>query len=109
LRLRLDERKVIERAKGALMRRYNLSEEAAFQRLRRAAVDSRRSMADISRALLVSEAVAGNVPAEEAVVQVVILVIHCIACEHSPYVARTPARSRKEQSICSARGKSHWA
>src|SRR5207245_1639394 len=64
LRLRLDERKVIERAKGALMRRYNLSEEAAFQRLRRAAMDSRRSMADISRALLVSESVAGDVPAE---------------------------------------------
>ena len=64
LRLRLDERKVIERAKGALMRRYNLSEETAFQRLRRAAMDSRRSMADISRALLVSESVAGDVPAE---------------------------------------------
>src|SRR2546425_6499981 len=45
LRTRLDERKVIERAKGALMRRYGLSEEDAFQRLRRAAMDSRRSMA----------------------------------------------------------------
>jgi len=64
LRMRLDERKVIERAKGALMRRYGLSEEAAFQRLRRAAMDSRRSMAEISRALLVSESVAGDVPGE---------------------------------------------
>jgi len=46
------------------MRRYGLSEEAAFQRLRRAAMDSRRSMAEISRALLVSESVAGDVPGE---------------------------------------------
>jgi len=64
LRTRLDERKVIERAKGALMRRYGLSEDDAFQRLRRAAMDSRRSMADIARALLVSESVAGDVPAQ---------------------------------------------
>src|SRR5881296_1658771 len=64
LRARLDERKVIERAKGAIMRRYGLSEEDAFQRLRRAAMDSRRSMAEIARALLVSESVAGDVPAE---------------------------------------------
>ena len=64
LRARLDERKVIERAKGALMRRYGLSEEDAFQRLRRAAMDSRRSMAEIARALLVSESVAGDVPAQ---------------------------------------------
>ena len=64
LRARLDERKVIERAKGAIMRRYGLSEEDAFQRLRRAAMDSRRSMAEIARALLVSESVAGSVPAE---------------------------------------------
>ncbi len=64
LRTRLDERKVIERAKGALMRRYGLNEEDAFQRLRRAAMDSRRSMAEIARALLVSESVAGDVPAQ---------------------------------------------
>ena len=64
LRARLDERKVIERAKGALMRRYGLSEEDAFQRLRRAAMDSRRSMAEIARALLVSESVSGDVPAQ---------------------------------------------
>jgi len=64
LRARLDERKVIERAKGAIMRRYGLSEEDAFQRLRRAAMDSRRSMAEIARALLVSESVTGDVPAK---------------------------------------------
>jgi len=64
LRERLEERKVIERAKGALMRRYGLDEEKAFQRLRRAAMDTRRPMAEIARALLVSESVGGDVPAK---------------------------------------------
>jgi response regulator NasT len=64
LRQRLEERKVVERAKGVLMRRHSLSEEDAFQRLRRAAMDSRRPMADIARALLVSESVAPSLPAQ---------------------------------------------
>lgn len=55
LRQRLEDRKVIERAKGALMARYTLTEEEAFRRLRRAAMDSRRPMVDVARALLVSE------------------------------------------------------
>jgi len=55
LRQRLEDRKVIERAKGALMARYTLTEDEAFRRLRRAAMDSRRPMVDVARALLVSE------------------------------------------------------
>ncbi len=62
LRQTLEGRKVIERAKGTLMARYNLTEEEAFRRLRRAAMDSRRPMVDIARALLVSESVARDVP-----------------------------------------------
>jgi len=62
LRRSLEERKVIERAKGRLMARYQLSEDDAFRRLRRAAMDSRRPMVDIARALLVSESVASDVP-----------------------------------------------
>jgi response regulator NasT len=62
LRDSLEGRKVIERAKGVLMSRYQLSEEDAFRRLRRAAMDSRRPMVDIARALLVSESVASDVP-----------------------------------------------
>ena len=58
LRRELEERKLVERAKGLLMRRYSLSEPEAFQRLRRAAMDSRRPMAEIARAVLTSEAVA---------------------------------------------------
>jgi response regulator NasT len=62
LRRSLEDRKVIERAKGRLMARYHLSEDEAFHRLRRAAMDSRRPMVDIARALLVSESVASDVP-----------------------------------------------
>jgi two-component system, response regulator PdtaR len=64
LRRSLEDRKVIERAKGRLMARYHLSEDEAFHRLRRAAMDSRRPMAEIARALLVSESVASDVPTD---------------------------------------------
>jgi response regulator NasT len=57
LKQTLEDRKVIERAKGRLMARHALTEEQAFQRLRRAAMDSRRPMIDIARAVLVSDTV----------------------------------------------------
>jgi len=62
LRQTLEERKVIERAKGRLMDKLNLTEEEAFRRLRRAAMNSRRPMVEIARALLVSESVAEDLP-----------------------------------------------
>jgi len=62
LRQNLEGRKVIERAKGTLMARFGLTEEEAFRRLRRAAMDSRRPMVDIAKALLVSESVAPDLP-----------------------------------------------
>ena len=58
LKQSLEGRKVIERAKGTLMARLGLTEEEAFRRLRRAAMDSRRPMVDIAKALLVSDTVA---------------------------------------------------
>lgn len=64
LKQTLEDRKVIERAKGALMTRLGLTEDEAFRRLRRAAMDNRRPMVEIARALLVSESVAGGVPTE---------------------------------------------
>ena len=63
LRTALEERKLIERAKGTLMARLGLTEEEAFHRLRRAAMDSRRPMGEIARALLVSESVIDALPA----------------------------------------------
>ena len=44
------------------MERLNLTEDEAFRRLRRAAMNSRRPMADLARALLVSESIAEGLP-----------------------------------------------
>ncbi|OLC36890.1 MAG: hypothetical protein AUH81_07465 [Candidatus Rokubacteria bacterium 13_1_40CM_4_69_5] len=61
LKQRLEDRKLIERAKGTLMARFALSEDDAFRRLRRAAMDGRRPMVEVARALLKSQSVAGDV------------------------------------------------
>lgn len=55
LRERLAARKLIERAKGVLMTRQGLTEDEAFRALRRAAMDRRRSIAEIAEAVLVAE------------------------------------------------------
>jgi AmiR/NasT family two-component response regulator len=57
LRQSLEDRKIIEKAKGALMARFGLTEDIAFRRLRKAAMDSRKPMVEIARALLMSESV----------------------------------------------------
>src|SRR5260370_31869129 len=49
LRQRLDDRKAIERPKGTLMTRHGLSEDEAFNRLRRTAMDPRRPMVQLAR------------------------------------------------------------
>ncbi len=64
LRARLEERKVIERAKGAMMQRHGLTEDEAFKRLRRTAMDTRRPMVEIARAVLVSESLSPELPAK---------------------------------------------
>ncbi len=48
----LHERKVIERAKGALMSRLGLSEEAAFRTLQKASMDHNRRLLDVAEATL---------------------------------------------------------
>jgi len=62
LKQALEARKVIERAKGTLMARLGLTEDEAFRRLRRSAMDSRRPMIDIAKALLVSESITRDTP-----------------------------------------------
>jgi AmiR/NasT family two-component response regulator len=57
LRQRLDARRVIERAKGLLMARQGLTEDAAYRTLRDAAMNQRRPMGEIARAVLVAAAV----------------------------------------------------
>jgi two-component system, response regulator / RNA-binding antiterminator len=51
----LADRKVIDKAKGVLMQRKGLSEEAAYQLLRKAAMDRNLRVAEVARTLLALE------------------------------------------------------
>jgi response regulator NasT len=48
----LETRKLVERAKGALMQREGLSEAEAFSRIQKTSRDSRRSMGDVAQEIL---------------------------------------------------------
>ncbi len=48
----LDNRKLIDRAKGVLMKQHQWAEPEAFRRLQRAAMNSRTTMADIAQKIL---------------------------------------------------------
>jgi response regulator NasT len=49
---KLAERKVIERAKGFLMERYHCSEDDAYRRLRRQAMDKNMKLSDVAQRML---------------------------------------------------------
>ena len=55
VRQQLEERKIIERAKGVLQQRFGLSEEEAYQRLRDESRRLRRTIRDVSDAVLLVE------------------------------------------------------
>ncbi|MDV7395135.1 ANTAR domain-containing protein, partial [Arthrospira platensis SPKY1] len=52
VRTALDERKLIERAKGELMRHQGLSEDEAYRLLRRTAMNQGRRLVDVAHAVL---------------------------------------------------------
>jgi two-component system, response regulator PdtaR len=55
LRQALEDRKVIERAKGLLMRKVGLDEQEAFRRLQKVAMDSNRRLIEVAHMILTSE------------------------------------------------------
>lgn len=55
LRKALEERKLIEKAKGVLMKRARLSEEEAFRRMQKSACDTNRKLAEVARSVLDAE------------------------------------------------------
>ncbi|MBN1871559.1 MAG: GAF and ANTAR domain-containing protein [Candidatus Omnitrophica bacterium] len=55
IREELESRKAIERAKGILMKQENLGEEEAYAKIRRYSMDNRRSMREVSEAIILSE------------------------------------------------------
>jgi signal transduction protein with GAF and PtsI domain len=59
LETKLEERKVIERAKGVLMKQLGVSEDEAFSRMRRKSMDSRKSMKEIAEAILLTKEIGG--------------------------------------------------
>jgi uroporphyrinogen-III synthase len=55
VRQQLEERKLVERAKGILQQRFNLSEDEAYQRLREESRRLRRSIREVAEAVLLVE------------------------------------------------------
>jgi len=55
LRQALEDRKVIERAKGAVMKRLRVGEEEAFRRLRKLASNSNRKVVEVAQGVILAE------------------------------------------------------
>jgi two-component system, response regulator PdtaR len=55
----LETRKLVERAKGILMKHHGLSEEEAFKRIRKTSMDSRKTMREVAEAILLTEKMVG--------------------------------------------------
>jgi two-component system, response regulator / RNA-binding antiterminator len=55
----LEDRKIIERAKGILMRERGLSEEAAYTLLRKAAMNENRRVAEVAQSLVTAARILG--------------------------------------------------
>jgi two-component system, response regulator PdtaR len=51
----LETRKIVERAKGILMRMSNLSEEAAYRMIHKKSMDTCRSMKEIAESLILMD------------------------------------------------------
>jgi len=55
LKQKLEARKLVDRAKGVLMTRLGLSEPEAFRKIQKTAMDTRKTMAEVARALLLTD------------------------------------------------------
>jgi response regulator NasT len=55
LRQAIEDRKLVERAKGIVMKRTGLDEEAAFRRLQKLSRDQSRKLVEIARGILTAE------------------------------------------------------
>ncbi len=55
IREELEARKVVEKAKGILMKKEGLSEEEAYNKIRKYSMDKRRSMREVSEAIILNE------------------------------------------------------
>ena len=53
---RLEARKAVDRAKGVLMARDNISEDEAYRRIQQQSMNARKSMREVADAILLAEA-----------------------------------------------------
>ncbi len=60
LKQALEDRKIIEKAKGLLMKKANLDESDAFRRLQKLASEKNKKLIEIARALVTAEEAYGN-------------------------------------------------
>jgi len=67
LQQRLDDRIIIERAKGILVQRLKISEEEAYQRLRVQSRRQRRQIRDIAQSLLDTQSLMDPTPPEDGI------------------------------------------
>ncbi len=67
IKRQLETRKLVERAKGILQQRYQLSEEEAYLRLRNESRRLRRPMRDLAEAIIMAEELARRGPMSDAV------------------------------------------
>ena len=56
----LEERKIIERAKGILMKSRKLSEDEAYALLRQTAMNEKKKLADIAQSVVMAAAILGS-------------------------------------------------
>lgn len=54
LNRKFDERKVVEKAKGMLMKEFKITEDEAYKKIRRLSMDKRCSMAEIAQTILIN-------------------------------------------------------
>ena len=50
----LEIRKIVERAKGIMMKDHGISEEAAFKKIQKYSMDSRKTMREVAEAIVLS-------------------------------------------------------
>ena len=57
LRKSLEERKLVDKAKGILMKKEGVLEDEAYRRIQKLSMDKRKRMADIAEAIILAEEV----------------------------------------------------
>jgi len=57
LKKALEERKLIDRAKGILMKKEDIHEEEAYRRIQKLSMDKRKKMAEIAEAIILADEV----------------------------------------------------